>query len=278
MGYREEFIVQPGSRLHLARIDPACKGKHESSEKAAPVIAESLARIRALQYLLYADAGQSLLIVLQGLDAAGKDGVIRHLFAGMNPQGTRVASFKQPSAEERAHDFLWRVHQHTPARGEVVIYNRSHYEDVLVVRVHALVPREVWARRYELINDFEQMLAENGTRILKFYLHISAEEQLERFKRRLDDPARQWKISESDYSERLFWPKYIEAYEEAIERTSTKAAPWFVIPANHKWFRDLAIAQIVADAMRDMKLKTPPPRVDLAEIRKKYHAAARGLG
>lgn len=275
MSYREEFIVHPGARLHLSHIDPAYKGRHESHEKAGPLIAESLANMARLQYLLYANASRSLLIVLQGLDAAGKDGVVRHLFSGMNPQGTRVFSFKEPSAEDRAHDFLWRVHQRAPGRGEVVIYNRSHYEDVLVVRVHESVPREVWSQRYASINDFETMLTANGTQVLKFYLHISTEEQLERFKRRLDDPARQWKISESDYSERLFWPQYIEAYEEAIERTSTKLAPWFVIPANHKWFRDLAISQIVADTMNDMKLSLPPARVDLAEIRRKYHAAQR---
>ena len=276
MGYREEFMVKPGAKPRLGHIDPAYKGKHESHEKAAPVIAESLALIGQWQYLLHADAGQSLLIVLQGLDAAGKDGVIRHIFSGMDPQGTRVFGFKQPSEEDRAHDFLWRIHQRAPGRGEVVIYNRSHYEDVLVVRVHELVPREVWSERYELINDFEKMLAQNGTRILKFYLHISPDEQLERFKRRLDDPARQWKISESDYTERSLWAKYMQAYEEAIERTSTRLAPWFVIPANHKWFRDLAISQIVAETMSEMDLKTPPPRVDLADIRKKYHAAMRG--
>lgn len=271
--YREEFIIKPGAKLHLDRIDPAYRGGHESHEKAAPEIAATLTYVDRLQNLLYADAGQSLLVVLQALDAAGKDGVIRHLFTGMNPQGTRVVGFKQPSAEERAHDFLWRVHRNAPARGEVVIYNRSHYEDVLVVRVHDLVPRETWSRRYDLINDFERMLVANGTRILKFYLHISPGEQLDRFKQRLDDPQRQWKISESDYAERAMWPKYIEAYEEAIERTSTDTAPWFVIPADHKWFRNLAIAQIISDTMSDMRLKLPPPRVDLAEIRKKYHAA-----
>jgi PPK2 family polyphosphate:nucleotide phosphotransferase len=274
MGYREEFIVKPGAKLQLDHIDPAYKGKHESHEKAAPEIGDALKRMDQLQYLLYADGGQSLLVVLQALDAAGKDGVIRHLFTGMNPQGTRVFGFKQPSAEERAHDFLWRIHERAPGHGEVVIYNRSHYEDVLVVRVHELVPREVWSKRYELINDFEKMLVANGTRILKFYLHISPDEQLERFKQRLDDPARQWKISEGDYAERELWPKYIEAYEEAIERTSTGFAPWFVIPADHKWFRNLAISQIVSDTMDDMHLKLPSPRIDLAEIRKKYHAAA----
>jgi len=274
MRYREEFVVKPGTKLHLDRIDPAYKGRHESHEKAAPEIAASLEQMDRLQNLLYADASQSLLVVLQALDAAGKDGVIRHLFTGMNPQGTRVVGFKQPSAEERAHDFLWRVHHNAPARGEVVIYNRSHYEDVLVVRVHELVPREIWSSRYELINDFEKMLVANGTRILKFYLHISPSEQLDRFKQRLDDPQRQWKISESDYAERKLWPQYVEAYEEAIERTSTSTAPWFVIPANHKWFRNLATAQIILDTMDDMGLKLPTPRVDLAEIQRKYHAAA----
>ena len=228
-----------------------------------------------LQYRLYADASQSLLVVLQGLDAAGKDGTIRHLFSGMNPQGVSVFAFKEPTKPELEHDFLWRVHRHAPGNGEVVIYNRSHYEDVLVARVHKIVPRQIWSKRYELINAFEQMLAENRTRILKFYLHISPGEQLARFKQRLDDPARHWKISESDYSERALWPQYIEAYQDALAATSTSWAPWFVIPADHKWFRNLAISQIVADAMDDMGLKLPPPHVDLAEIRRKYHAAER---
>lgn len=275
MNYGKKFIVEPKSKVRLGKIDPGYSGKHESQEAAREETAKGVERMDLLQYLLYADASQSLLIVLQGLDAAGKDGVIRHLFSGMNPQGTRVFGFKQPTQEELAHDFLWRVHRHSPAKGEVIIYNRSHYEDVLAVRVHKLVPRAVWSRRYELINDFEKILSENRTRILKFFLHISPEEQLERFRQRLDDPARQWKISDSDYAEREFWPKYIEAYEEAIERTSTERAPWYVIPANHKWFRNLAISQIIADAMDDMSLKLPRPRVDLAAIRHKYHAAER---
>jgi len=278
MPYRKEFIVEPSATVRLAKIDPSYRGRQETHETARPEIAKQRARMERLQYLLYAEAGRSLLIVLQGLDAAGKDGVIRRLFTGMNPQRTSVAAFKQPSRQELAHDFLWRVHQQVPARGDVVIFNRSHYEDVLVVRVHDLVPRSVWSKRYDLINDFERLLSQNGTDILKFYLHISPQEQLARFKDRLDDPARQWKISESDYAERELWPRYIEAYEEAIERTSTKGAPWFVIPANHKWFRDLAISEIVADAMDAMGLKLPPPRVDLAEIRGKYHAAAQRTG
>ncbi len=275
MNYRKKFLVEHGSKVHLGKIDPAYSGKHASQQSSIEETAKQVERIGRLQYLLYADASQSLLIVLQGLDAAGKDGVIRHLFTGMNPQGTSVCDFKQPSKTELAHDFLWRVHRCAPGKGEVVIYNRSHYEDVLAVRVHKLVPRSVWSARYDLINDFETMLSENGTRILKFFLHISAAEQLERFRQRLDDPARRWKISDSDYSERELWPQYVEAYEEAIARTSSKRAPWYVIPSDHKWFRNLAISHIVADTMDAMGLKLPPPRVDLAVIRRKYHAAKR---
>lgn len=277
MDFRRKFVVEPGAKVHLAGIDPADTGK-QSHKKALPVIQKHVERMDALQYLLYADAGQSLLIVLQALDAAGKDGTIRHLFSGMNPQGTRVVGFKQPSAAELAHDFLWRAHTPAPAKGEVVIFNRSYYEDVLVVRVHKLAPRSAWSRRYALINEFEQMLAHNGTRILKFFLHISPEEQLRRFKKRLDDPARHWKISDADYAERELWPDYIEAYEEALERTSTKLAPWYVIPADHKWFRDLAVSGIVADTMDDMGLKLPEAHVDIAEIARKYHAAEEKQG
>jgi PPK2 family polyphosphate:nucleotide phosphotransferase len=193
----------------------------------------------------------------------------------MNPQGTFVYGFKQPSRDEAAHDFLWRAHQRTPGKGEVVIFNRSHYEDVLVVRVHKLVPQSVWSKRYDLINDFETMLSQNGTTILKFFLHISPEEQLSRFKQRLDDPARHWKISESDYSERELWPKYVDAYEDAMKLTSTKRAPWYIIPANQKWFRNLAVSQIIADTMDEMGLELPPTRVDISDIRRKYHAAER---
>ena len=273
MDCREKFVVEPGKKVRLSDIDPSFSGKHESHEEALPEIQKHVQRMAELQYLLYADGAQSLLIVLQALDAAGKDGTIRHLFAGMNPQGTSVFGFKQPSAVEAAHDFLWRAHSRTPGKGEVVIFNRSHYEDVLVVRVHKLAPREVWSKRYDLINDFEEMLRQSGTRILKFFLHISPEEQLARFKRRLDDPSRNWKISEGDYSERELWPQYVEAYEDAMALTSTKHAPWYVIPANHKWFRDLAISQIVVDTMAELGLKLPPTRVDLTDIRKKYHAA-----
>ena len=273
MDHRSKFAVEPGAKVRLSKIDASYTGKHETHEKVLPEIRKHVERIDKLQYLLYADGNQSLLVVLQALDAAGKDGTIRHVFSGMNPQGTFVYGFKQPSREEAAHDFLWRAHQRTPGKGEVVVFNRSHYEDVLVVRVHKLVPHSVWSKRYDLINDFEKMLSQNGTTILKFFLHISPDEQLARFKQRLDDPARQWKISESDYAERELWPQYVDAYEDAIGLTSTKHAPWYIIPANHKWFRNLAVSQIIADTMDEMSLKLPPTRVDIADIRRKYHAA-----
>jgi PPK2 family polyphosphate:nucleotide phosphotransferase len=273
MDYRKAFLIEPGSKLHLSNIDASYSGKHETHEKARSKIQAHVERIGELQYLLYADGKQSLLVVLQALDAGGKDGVIRHVFSGMNPQGTFVFGFRQPSQDEAAHDFLWRAHLRAPGKGQVVIFNRSHYEDVLVVRVHKLVPHSVWSKRYALINDFESMLSQNGTTILKFYLHISPEEQLERFRQRLEDPSRHWKISENDYSERERWPQYVQAYEEAMALTSTKHAPWYVIPSNHKWFRNLAVSQIVADTMDDMGLKLPPTHVDIADIRRKYHAA-----
>jgi PPK2 family polyphosphate:nucleotide phosphotransferase len=273
--YRKKFVVEPGTKVRLSKVDPSYIGKHETHEKAVPEIQANIERLEKLQYLLYADGSQSLLVVLQALDAAGKDGVIRHVFTGMNPQGTSVFGFKQPSREEAAHDFLWRAHMRAPGKGEVVVFNRSYFEDVLVVRVHKLVPQSVWSKRFELINDFETTLSRNGTTILKFFLHISPEEQLLRFKQRLDDPSRHWKISESDYSERELWPQYIEAYEDAMAVTSTKRAPWYVIPANHKWFRSLAISQIIADTMEGMGLQLPPTRVNIADIRRKYHAAER---
>ncbi len=276
MAYRKAFIVEPGSNLNLDKIDPSDTGRHESQLKSKGEIERNLERLRKAQYLLYADAAQSVLVVLQGLDASGKDGAIGHLFSGLNPQGVRVARFDPPTPAEARHDFLWRVHAKVPADGEIAIFNRSHYEDVLVVRVHKLVPRAVWSKRYELINNFEKSLARSGTRILKFYLHISPEEQLERFKQRLNDPMRHWKISESDYTERELWRKYKDAYEDALSLTSTDHAPWFVIPSDHKWFRNLAISQIVADTMDAMKLKLPPPRVDIAEIRRKFHDAEAG--
>ena len=215
----------------------------------------------------------SLLIVLQGMDTGGKDGTINHILGAMNPQGCSVVQFRQPSDEELAHDFLWRIHKATPPRRAVSIFNRSHYEDVLVVRVHNLVPKEDWSSRYDQINAFEKELVEDKTHILKFYLHISKKEQLSRFKERLDDPAKQWKISESDYKERHFWDDYTAAYEDVLSLCSTEHAPWFVIPSDHKWYRNLAIARIVVEHLEGLNMKFPLPTVNLDHIRKEYHAA-----
>ncbi|MCP4315134.1 MAG: polyphosphate kinase 2 family protein [Hyphomicrobiales bacterium] len=273
MDYRQHLMIKPGTKAKLADIDPGFHGHHESHEKAMPELAAALDEISGLQELLYAEKKHALLIVLQGIDAAGKDGVCWHVIRAMNPQGTRVTGFKQPSAEERAHDFLWRIHKQVPGRGGVGVFNRSHYEDVLVVRVHDLAPKSVWERRYDAINAFEKGLTHAGVTVLKFFLYISKEEQLERFKRRLDDPARRWKISEADYAERERWDDYVAAYEAMLSNCSTDHAPWYVLPSNHKWFRNLAASQIILETMKDMHLKAPEPTVDIDEIRKKYHQA-----
>jgi len=275
MNYLERFKVAPESKVKLKKMDPGFTDGHKSHKSAAKEIAHDQEKLRELQDLLYAEHGHSLLICLQAMDTGGKDGVINHVLGAMNPQGCRVAAFKQPSAEELAHDFLWRAHKPAPARGEVVIFNRSHYEDVLIVRVHNLVPKAVWSRRYDEINGFESDLAANGTQILKFFLHISKEEQLKRFKDRLDDPSKHWKISEADYKERAYWDDYVAAYEEALSRCSTKCAPWFVIPANHKWFRDLAIARIVVEHLESLKMQYPKPTANMKRVRREYRAAAK---
>jgi len=273
VNYLERFRVAPGAKVKLKEIDPAFKDRHESHEDAIEEIEHYQNRLRELQDLLYAERRHSLLICLQAMDTGGKDGTINHVLAAMNPQGCRVAPFRQPSAEEAAHDFLWRVHRAAPGRGEVVIFNRSQYEDVLVVRVHKIVPKEVWSLRYDRINTFEKGLVEHDTHILKFYLHMSKDEQLKRFKERLDDSTKQWKISEADYKERRFWDDYMAAYEDALSRCSTEHAPWFVIPADHKWFRNLAVARIVVEHLEGLKLNYPKPTVDIEQIRREYHVA-----
>jgi PPK2 family polyphosphate:nucleotide phosphotransferase len=271
--YVKRFRVAPGSKVKLKDIDPGLKDNHKSRKEVAEEIEQHQKRLRELQELLYGDRRYSLLICLQGMDTAGKDGTINHILGAMNPQGCRVVEFKQPSVEELAHDFLWRIHRAAPPRGTVAIFNRSHYEDVLVVRVHNLVPKTVWARRFDQINAFEKGLVEGNTHILKFYLHISKEEQLSRFRKRLDDPAKQWKISKSDYKEREFWDDYLEAYEDVLSRCSTRQTPWFVIPSDHKWFRNLAIARIVVEHLEALNMNFPQPSVDLEHIRREYHAA-----
>jgi PPK2 family polyphosphate:nucleotide phosphotransferase len=271
MNYRKQFRVATSASVQLKDLYPGFTDKHKAKHSALQEVEEFQQKMDALQFRLYAEQKRSLLICLQAPDAGGKDGVVRHVIGSMNPQGCRVASFKQPSADEFAHDFLWRVERQVPRRGEVVIFNRSHYEDVLVVRVHDLVPKQVWSQRYEQINDFERRLITNGTHIIKFFLHISKEEQLERFKQRLDDPERHWKISEADYSEREYWDGYEAAYEDVLSKCSTDDAPWFVIPSDHKWFRDLAISQIIVETMEGLGIELPKPTVNIADIRKKYH-------
>jgi PPK2 family polyphosphate:nucleotide phosphotransferase len=273
MKYSEMFQVKSGDKIKLDKIDPSFTDGFKDSDDVDGKINKYTERLRDLQYDLYAEGKRSLLICLQGLDAAGKDGTIAHVLGAMDPQGTRVCGFKVPSIEEASHDFLWRIEKQVPAKGEVVIFNRSHYEDVLVVRVHKTVPEEVWSNRYSLINHFEKGLAADGTHILKFYLHISSEEQLSRFQARLDDPTRQWKISESDYEERKYWKKYTRAYEDVFRETSTGHSPWYIIPSNNKWFRNLAISQIVVEKLVSLNLKLPKLQVDIADIRRKYHQA-----
>jgi len=256
-------LVKSGSKLHLKDHDP---GDTFGVRRNDAAFEKRLDRLRELQQLLYADKRYALLIVLQALDAGGKDGTIQHVMSGVNPQGCKVTSFKVPSSEERLHDFLWRVHKAVPERGDIGIFNRSHYEDVLVVRVHRTVSKEVWSKRFAQINDFERELSENGVRILKFFLHISKDEQKRRFQARLLDPARNWKLSLSDFEERRYWDDYMKAYEDALRKCSTSGAPWYVIPANHKWFRNYLIAELIVQALEDMKLKYPPPMIDVSKI------------
>ena len=272
--FHRTLLVKPGSKVTLARIDPGIPSTYRSCDSFVPSVHSYVEKLDRLQYVLHAEEKHSLLIVLQGLDAGGKDGVVRHILTSMSPAGCHVAQFKQPTKTEGAHDFLWRVHPHVPAKGQVSIFNRSHYEDVLVARVHRLIPRDVYSKRFGLINDFERLLSvANDTAIVKFFLHISKEEQLARFKRRLDDPFRRWKISDADYEEREHWDEYVTAFEEMLERTSTWHAPWFVIPANDKEFRDTAISHIVIRTLEELNMSLPQPVVDLERIHRRYHAA-----
>jgi PPK2 family polyphosphate:nucleotide phosphotransferase len=275
MDYQERFRVKPGSRVKLADHDPGFRHGTKEEALAGGELDHYGRRLRELKELLHVTDRHSLLIVLQAMDTGGKVGVINHVLGSMNPQGFQTAKFGVPNAEEASHDFLWRAHKAAPARGDVVVFNRSYYEDVLVVRVHKLAPKSVWSRRYALINAFEQELMEHDTLILKFFLHVSKEEQLKRFKDRLDDPSKQWKISEADYSERKYWDDYVAAYEDALSECSTEKAPWYVIPADHKWFRNLAVARVVVEQLEGLKMGYPKPKVDLEEVRAEYSAAAK---
>lgn len=261
------YHITPHKHIHLPEWDAndtaAFKGSKADARELSVKLTERLA---SLQELLYAEHKHKVLIVLQAMDTGGKDGTIRRVFEGVNPQGVRVASFKAPTPAELDHDYLWRVHAQAPARGEMVIFNRSHYEDVLVVRVHQLVPKEVWKRRYAQINAFEQMLAEEGTTILKFFLHIDRDEQKQHLQERLDDPAKRWKFNAGDLQERKRWNDYMDAYDEVLSRTSTDRAPWYLIPANRNWYRNLLVSSIIVDTLEKLDMHYPQPAEDLDQI------------
>ena len=266
----EKYRVLPKSKINLKDFDPNDTSLFDGGKKEAKAaMVELNQKLSELQELLYAEGKHKMLIILQAMDTGGKDGTIRSVFEGVNPQGVKVASFKTPTALELSHDYLWRIHQHTPARGEVVIFNRSQYEDVLVVRVHSLVPEEVWSKRYEHINAFERMLCDEGTTILKFYLHIDLKEQAKRFLARVEDPTKQWKFNPGDLSERERWNEYMHAYEDMLNRTSTAWAPWYVIPANKKWYRNWLIAKIVVKTLKDLDMRYPQPAEDLEHYHKR---------
>jgi PPK2 family polyphosphate:nucleotide phosphotransferase len=252
------LTVAPGRAVRLRELDPGSTEGFEGSKRDGLAIASKLTeKLEHFQELLYADRRHAVLVVLQGLDTSGKDGTIRRVFEGVNPQGVRVAQFRRPTPEEASHDYLWRVHRETPAKGEIVIFNRSHYEDVLAARVDRLVPPSVWKRRYSEINEFERTLVNEGTLVLKFLLHISEEEQKRRLQDRLDDPTKHWKFSESDLPERRRWPQYVIAYEDAVNQTSTAWAPWIVVPSDRKWFRDLVVSTALVNALAGLDMRWP---------------------
>ncbi len=254
----DRWTIRPGTKVDLGAFDPsATPGARESKSAGRAEAARLLKRLEALQELLYANQDRSVLIVLQALDTGGKDGTIRHVFGGVNPQGVHVSRFRVPSVEERAHDFLWRVHPDAPAKGEIAIFNRSHYEDVLAARVERLVPKSVWQERYRSINEFERLLTEEGTVVLKFFLQISRAEQRRRLQDRLDDPTKHWKFSASDAAARRQWSGYQRAIADLLERTSTEWAPWRLIPADRKWYRDWAVSRVLVDALEALDLKWP---------------------
>jgi PPK2 family polyphosphate:nucleotide phosphotransferase len=262
----EQLRIAPGARVRLSdeHADRTFGWEREQAELA---LKDNRERLEKLQYKQYADGRFAVLAVLQAMDGGGKDGTIRHVFTAFNPQGCRVVSFKAPTSEELKRDYLWRVHNHVPQRGEVGVFNRSHYEDVLVVRVNELVPKAQWQARYAQINDFERMLTDNGTRIVKFFLQISKEEQRKRFQERLDEPRKQWKFNPGDLETRQAWDAYQKAYEDALSRCSTDIAPWYAIPADRKWFRNFAVSQVLRQTLESLPLRYPRPNYDPARIR-----------
>ena len=263
----DRYRVKPGEQVKLAKFDANDTSAFKEDKEAGKAQLLKLnKKLEALQEQLYAEGKHKLLVIFQAIDAGGKDGVISTVFDGVNPQGVRVAAFKAPTPEELAHDYLWRAHKQTPSKGEIVLFNRSHYEDVLVVRVHNLVPETVWSKRYEHIRNFEQLLADEGTTILKFYLHIDKDEQKQRLQERLDMPEKRWKFNLGDLAERKLWDQYMAAFEDAVEKTSTSDAPWYVVPANRNWYRDLVVSTVLVETLEALKLQWPTPAAGLEKV------------
>jgi PPK2 family polyphosphate:nucleotide phosphotransferase len=267
MKIKSPHLVKPHTKVRLAKISSSDTGDFKSEEEAKAVLVKHRAQLADRQDVFYASQTKALLIVLQGMDTAGKDGTISHIFSGVNPQGCDVAAFKVPTPLEARHDFLWRVHAQVPPRGMFGIFNRSHYEDVLSPRVHKLISHDVANRRLDDINEFESFLADNDVLILKFYLHISKDEQTRRLQARIDNPKKHWKLSDADIHERQFWPRYMQAYDDILSTTSRKHAPWFVIPSDNKWYRNVAISSVIVDLLLSLKLKYPQPTVDASAIK-----------
>ncbi len=260
-----QYRIEPGSPVRLADWDPDDTAGFEKLDVRGR-LAALRKRLAAQQRVMWAEGRHRLLVVFQAMDTGGKDGTIRKVFSGVNPQGVRVVNFKAPSPVELAHDYLWRIHRHSPADGQIVVFNRSHYEDVLVVRVRDLVPEERWARRYDHINAFERLLVDEGATILKFYLHISKEEQAERLRARLADPEKRWKFNVADLTTRELWDDYMAAFEAVLSTTSTAGAPWHVVPANHKWYRNLVVAETIVSTLEGLGMAYPEPEDDLEGI------------
>lgn len=267
MNYTKRLLVKPDQNIKLSDYDPNDTWSMKSKEEAALILQKNLEKMAKLQYLLYAENKRSLLIVFQAMDAGGKDGTIRSVMSGLNPQGCRVKSFKAPSSEELNHDYLWRIHKEVPPKGEIGIFNRSHYEDVLIVRVHDLVPKPVWKKRFDQINDFEKYLSHNDVLILKFFLHINEEEQKRRLQARMEDPKKNWKLAPEDFEERKHWKKYIEAYEDILSHCSMETAPWFVIPSNKKWYRNVAVSSVILETLEAVPMSFPETKMDLSKYK-----------
>lgn len=259
--------LKPGKKVKMKELPTTSDEFHDDRAAAETEFYKLRDELIDLQFLLYAEGRRKLLIIFQAMDAGGKDGAIRHVFKGVNPQGVQVTSFKAPSADELAHDYLWRIHKAVPAAGMIGIFNRSHYEDVLVVRVEELIPEKEWRQRFDQINEFEKYLTETGTTILKFFLHISLDEQKKRFQERLEDPKKQWKFAAEDLKKRTDWTGYMEAYDDVLEQCTTDWAPWHVIPSDQKWYRNLAIVRTIVETMEDMKLKLPKPPKDVERMK-----------